>query len=171
MLEALKEFISGLGDEGHSEVARGEADARLAAAALLFHIADLDGIVQPSETAKLRALLAERFGLDQAQTSRLVADARRIDREAVDLFHFTTVLKRSLDHAGLLKVLEMMWEIAFADGRADELEENTIWRVAELLGVSSRERIGLRQRVSEQAAAEPTTAEDSPAPWGRADPQ
>lgn len=165
MLEGLKDFISGLADDGERDRDRTEAESRLAAAALLFHVADLDGVVQPAETAKLRALLAERFGLDPTQTSRLVADARRIDRESVDLFHFTSVLKRNLDHASLLKMLEMMWEMAYADGRADELEENTIWRVAELLGISSHERIALRQRVAGRVADEPAA---TPAPWGRA---
>ena len=168
MFEALKGFISGLTEDSRTE-SGGDADARLAAAALLFHVADLDGVVRPAETAKLRSLLATRFGLDQSQTSRLIADAVKVDHEAVDLFHFTSVLKRSMEHQDLLKILEMMWEMAYADGRADELEENTIWRVAELLGIESRERIALRQRIAERAAS---ASEDVPAaleisPWGR----
>ena len=47
----------------------------------------------------------------------------------------------------------MMWEIVYADGQRDELEDNLIWRAADLLGVSSRERIALRQRVAGQSAA------------------
>lgn len=167
MLETLREFISGLGEDGDRQVDRGEADSRLAAAALLFHIADLDGVVRPSEAVKLRALLIERFGLDRAQAERLIADAARVDHEAVDLFHFTSALKRSLDHAGRLKVLKMMWEMAYADGQADELAENTIWRVAELLGISSRERIALRQQVSERICAGSAPSDEPPSPWGR----
>ena len=55
----------------------------------------------------------------------------------------------------------MLWEIAFADGSVDEFEENTIWRIAELLGVSTRDRVLLRQRVAEQ------TPRDAPSdgPW------
>ena len=164
MLQALRDLIAGFGEETHESAA--EADCRLAAAALLFHVADLDGVVEAAEAAKLRDLLSQRFGLDSAATGRLIAEAKRIDREAVDLFHFTSVLKRTLDHEGRLRVLEMMWEMAFADGRADEIEENTVWRVAELLGISSRERIGLRQRVAERLAAEPPQPA-SASPWGK----
>ncbi len=45
----------------------------------------------------------------------------------------------------------MLWNIAFADGVVDEFEENTIWRIAELLGVSTRDRVLLRQRVAGRA--------------------
>jgi uncharacterized tellurite resistance protein B-like protein len=45
----------------------------------------------------------------------------------------------------------MMWQIIYADGRADELEDNLVWRAADLLGVSSQERIELRRRVAASA--------------------
>jgi uncharacterized tellurite resistance protein B-like protein len=41
----------------------------------------------------------------------------------------------------------MMWQIAYADGIADEFEANIIWRAADLLGVSTRRRVQLRQGV------------------------
>jgi uncharacterized tellurite resistance protein B-like protein len=81
-------------------------------------------------------------------SARLIATAERADRESVDLYHFTSILKRVLDAAGRRKVIEMMWDIAYADGKVDEFEENIVWRVAELLGISSRDRISLRQEVA-----------------------
>jgi len=41
-----------------------------------------------------------------------------------------------------------MWEIVYADGRVTEFEDNLLWRAADLLGVSSRERIELRRNVA-----------------------
>ena len=76
------------------------------------------------------------------------------DREAVDFYYFTSVLKRALDDDGCRKIVEMLWDIAFADGLVDEFEENTIWRIAELLGVSARDRVLLRQRVAGQTPQE-----------------
>jgi uncharacterized tellurite resistance protein B-like protein len=169
MLQALKEFISGLATEPGADEDRVAHDCRLAAAALLFHVADLDGVMHSEETAKLRALIAERFGLDSSQTSRLIAEARAVDREAVDLFHFTNVLNRTLDHDGRLKVIEMMWEMAYADGKPDELQETTVWRVAELMGVSTRERVALRQKAAHNGET-PTTG-DFVSPWTRTNTQ
>ena len=42
----------------------------------------------------------------------------------------------------------MMWQIVYADHQVTEFEDNLIWRAADLLGVSSRERIELRRRVA-----------------------
>ncbi len=53
----------------------------------------------------------------------------------------------------------MMWEIVFADGHVTEFEDNLLWRAADLLGISSRERIALRQQVAGRLrAAQPPKA-------------
>ena len=78
------------------------------------------------------------------------------EHEAVDLYHFTSLINRSLDEAGRLRVVEMMWEIVFADGHVTEFEDNLLWRAADLLGISSRERIAMRQQVAGRSAGSPT---------------
>jgi len=78
----------------------------------------------------------------------LVAEATVAEQQAVDLYHFTTLINRTLDEAGRRRVVEMMWEIVYADGRVSEFEDNLLWRAADLLGISSRERIELRQQVA-----------------------
>jgi uncharacterized tellurite resistance protein B-like protein len=47
----------------------------------------------------------------------------------------------------------MMWELVYADGRVSEFEDNVVWRAADLLGVSSRDRIDLKRRVAERQPA------------------
>ena len=79
------------------------------------------------------------------------------EHEAVDLYHFTSLLNRTLDEDGRARVVEMMWEIVYADGWRDELEDNLLWRAADLLGVSPRQRIELRQRIA-KAVGEPGEA-------------
>jgi uncharacterized tellurite resistance protein B-like protein len=78
----------------------------------------------------------------------LIEAATAADREAIDLYRFTSLLNRSLDEAGRLRIVEMMWEIVYADGKVNEFEDNVIWRAADLLGISSRDRIEMRRRVS-----------------------
>ena len=51
-------------------------------------------------------------------------------------------------------MVEMMWEIAYADGRVGEFEDNLLWRAADLLGISAHDRIELRRRVASQRGAE-----------------
>jgi uncharacterized tellurite resistance protein B-like protein len=151
MFDALKNFIAEVSGT-ETQVRRfDEEDYRLAAVALLVHVANVDGNTDLAERRRLKILIEERFGLDPQAAVELIATAEQSDREAVDFYHFTSVLKRALDDVGRQKIVEMLWDIAYADGTADEFEENTIWRIAELLGVSTRDRVLLRQRVAGRA--------------------
>ena len=95
-------------------------------------------------------MIKRAFALDDAATTELVAEATEAEHEAIDLYHFTSLINRSLDEDGRGRVVEMMWEIVYADGRVSEFESNLIWRAADLLGISSRERIELGRRVANQ---------------------
>lgn len=122
-------------------------DHRIAAAALLVHVMMADGEAATKEHEKLKALLQSSFALSANDAQELIEEAQRRDEEAVDLYNFTSLVKRSLDEEGRARIIEMLWEISLADGHIHELEENTIWRVAELIGVSSRERMMLKKKV------------------------
>jgi uncharacterized tellurite resistance protein B-like protein len=148
MFEAFKNFISEFADGAKHPSQFADDDYRLAAAALLVHAAAIDGDMSDSEGATLRAVLKKNFSLDDAATAELIEKATAVERESVDLYHFTHALNRSLNEAGRVRIVEMMWEIVYADGKRDELEDNLVWRAADLLGVSPRERIELRRHVS-----------------------
>src|ERR1043166_9194369 len=147
MLESLRSFLSDLAGGDKRQDAFAEDDYRLAAAALLVHVCTVDGDITPAERTRLHDVLKHRFDLDEAGTARLIDAAIAADNDAVDLYHFTHLVNRALDEEGRRRMVEMMWEIVFADGQADEFEDNIVWRAADLLGVSARERIELRHRV------------------------
>jgi uncharacterized tellurite resistance protein B-like protein len=75
------------------------------------------------------------------------------NREAIDLYRFTRQLNGILDDEGRSQLVQMMWEVVYADGAANEYDKNIIRRAADLLGVSSRRRVELRQIVSANGAA------------------
>jgi uncharacterized tellurite resistance protein B-like protein len=151
MFDAFRSFIAEFveGEKHPSQFA--DDDYRLAAVALLVHAATIDGEMSPGERDKLHAVVKRRFALDDAATDELIDKATLAEHDAVDLYHFTSLLNRSLDEEGRARVIEMMWEIVYADGRRDELEDNLLWRAADLLGVSGRERIELRRRIGGEA--------------------
>ena len=154
MLDGLRQFIA---DVVTPRPERGRAfdenDYRLAATALLIHVVSLDGEPSETEKRKLHGLIESRFGLDTGSADRLIQAATLVEGEAVDLYHFTSVIMREVDDAGRLRIVEMMWELVFADGTVHEFEDNLIWRVAELLGVSSQTRIRLKQAVRDKIAS------------------
>ena len=150
MFDAIKKFVSELAGGSKHPHRFEENDYRLAAAALLVHAAAIDGNISDPEREKLHALIKRSFALDDATTDNLLAEATQAEHEAIDLYHFTSLLNRSLDDAGRRQIIGMMWEIAYADHHVDEFEDNLIWRAADLLGVSARERIELRQDVADR---------------------
>jgi uncharacterized tellurite resistance protein B-like protein len=151
VFESFRSFISEFVDGDKHPSQFGEDDYRLAAAAMLVHAAAIDGEMSQSETDKLHTVIKQRFNLDDAATEELIAKATAAEHEAVDLYHFTQQLNRSLNEEGRARIVEMMWEIVYADGKRDELEDNLVWRAADLLGVSPRERVLLRRQVSGEA--------------------
>jgi uncharacterized tellurite resistance protein B-like protein len=148
MFDSFRTLISELAHSDKHPSRFDDSDYRRSAAALLVHAAAIDGNISPPERDKLHGLIKQRFALDDASTDELVAKATEAEHQAVDLYHFTAKLNRSLDEEGRARVIEMMWEIVYADGVVSEFENNLIWRAADLLGISGRERIALRERVA-----------------------
>lgn len=150
MLDKLRNFIADVVSPSGSETRTfADGDYRLAATALLIHVISLDGEPSETEKRKLHSLLEYRFDLDPGTASKLIADATLVEGEAVDLYHFTSIIMRSVNEEGRLRIIEMMWELVFADGHVTEFEDNIVWRAADLLGISSRDRINLKHRVAD----------------------
>lgn len=146
MLARLKQFFDNLtGDESPAKL--GEDEIRLAVAALLYHVVAVDGVVSEAERSTLTELLKSEFDLDPSATRELVEAAREADAESVDLYGFTSVLKRRMEASDRERVIRMMWQLVYADGSVHEFEDNIVWRVAELLAVPTQVRIGLKQSV------------------------
>jgi len=128
-------------------------DRRLATAALLTRIATVNSELSEVRREALHRILGSRFALDDHSAGRLLEEAIGINREAIDLYRFTRQLNAILDDEGRSQLVQMMWEVVYADGPANEYDKNIIWRAADLLGVSSRRRVELRQIVSANRAA------------------
>lgn len=122
-------------------------EPKLAVAALLVHLAAIDGTITPAEREALKGTLMDTYELDDGEVDRLVAEATRRDQESVDFYRFTSALK-ALDEAEKLGIIRMMWQVVFADQKNHELEDNMVWRIAELIGVSARDRTVLRSQMS-----------------------
>jgi uncharacterized tellurite resistance protein B-like protein len=152
----LKEVISFFSDLTGTDQPRHfeDNDYRVAVAALLVHVATLDGDLDEADRDKLHDLLKSRFELDEEQTAELINAAVAADNEAVDFYHFTSVLMRKLDEPARERIIEMMWRMVYVDHVATEFEDNVVWRVADLLGISARNRLALKRRVANEDGAE-----------------
>ena len=146
MFDSITRFFTQPADERMAD-----NDPRLAVAVLLVHLAAVDGSVGDEEKRAVRAALQQHFGLEEDVVRELVHEARRRDAEAVDLYHFTSTLAQ-LSEEERIEIVRMMWQVVFADGKNHELEDNMVWRIAELIGVSARDRTTLRKQMSRTEA-------------------
>ena len=147
MFDVLKNLFGTLSSDDDARLSLGEEELRICSAALMVRAAMVDGDFAEEERVRLQQILQEKYGLSGPDALLLMAAAEEREHEAVDLYGFTSVLARHLDQEGRQKIVEMLWEIAFADGHLHEFESNVVWRVSELLGVSARDRIRLRKIV------------------------
>ena len=151
MFRSLKSFISTLVEkEGQSP---GVSKLQLATAALLTRVATVHNEMSQARRTKLHAVLRSHFDLDDPATATLLEESAAVDRTAVDLCRFTRQLNQFLNDESRRRLVRMMWEVVYADGRVNELEDNIIWRVADLLGVTTRQRVELRQQIAPDRVA------------------
>lgn len=120
---------------------------RLATAALLYRAGNIDGNISEIELTKLKKILKTHFDLNENELARLMDTAREDENTSVDLYGFTKVITEQLDQKGRISVVELIWEVVLADDIIDEFEANLVWRVAELIGVSTRDRVLLKRKV------------------------
>ncbi|MBT8437524.1 MAG: TerB family tellurite resistance protein [Gammaproteobacteria bacterium] len=119
---------------------------RVATAVLLIEVARADFIVDASEKLRLRELLEQQFKLPSQELDALLEEAEADADSMVSIQHVTRLLNEHYDHDMKRRVVEMMWQLVYADGEKDRYEEHLIRQVAELLYVSHSEFIQARHK-------------------------
>ena len=139
-------FLNSLGSESQGV----QPDSTtVAVIALALHVIHADGIVRESENQTLEAVIRAYFNLSKGEFDAMLAVARREEEEAIDLFRFTSRINRALDEQQKTEFIGMLWQIVHADHDRNELEDHLVWRIAELIGVSDRDRVATRQEAED----------------------
>jgi uncharacterized tellurite resistance protein B-like protein len=120
---------------------------QIAVAALMVHAATMDDTFDAAERTAIERLLGDRFGLGPAAVKELLAEAERRAEDSTQLYPFTRIAIERLNGRERVRVIEMLWEVAYADGVLDPDEDALLRRVAGLLYVSDYDRGEARKRV------------------------
>ena len=146
MLDQIKSFLATGKYPHNSDVAK-ENDLYFAVAALLIESACSDGSFDVDERRCIMNLLESRFSIERADVEVLLGEAEQAVEGSGQLYGFTRIVKDKYDNTKRVNLIEMLWEVAFADGRVDSFEANVIQRVAGLIYVSDKDRGLARKRV------------------------
>lgn len=121
-------------------------DVAFAAAALLVIAAEQDGLLCGAERDRIASLLAARFGLAAEEVAELVAEAESRVADAAQILPFTRAIKDRFTPEQRVEMVEMLWEVVYADGVLSDHEATLMRRVGGLIYVSDQERGAARQR-------------------------
>jgi uncharacterized tellurite resistance protein B-like protein len=122
-------------------------DKNLAAAVLMVEAATLDGTFDSAERETIRGLLESRFDISGGEVDTLLAEAETEQSDANHLLRFTRAIKDAFELEERAGLIEMLWEVAYADGVLHPYESNLVRRVSGLLYVSDRDSGAARKRV------------------------
>lgn len=147
LIDRLREFFESITHDDEANFKTDKNDPQVAAAALFHHLIEADGVAVDSEKQRLKEILSSEFDISVDEAILLYRAGQAADKDAVDLYSFTSVLKIKLNEQQKIDLVEILWDLAYADGHRHELEDHVIWRISDLLGVSSRERVLARQRI------------------------
>jgi uncharacterized tellurite resistance protein B-like protein len=134
-------------DDKESEPVGGQDALTLAVAALLIETARVDHTLEEPERQLIGRLLERRFGLAPDQARALEQAAERRAERSAQLFGFARTINEGLPHERRIELIEMLWEVAYADGVLDPLEDSLLRRIGGLIDVSDHERGEARLRV------------------------
>lgn len=148
MINRIRKLFTGM-DAGDPETHRADGRA-LAAAVLMVEAARLDGDFDESERRSIRSLVTDRFGLDDAEADDLIAEAETVHDDSNHLVRFTRAIKGTCPPEERVAIVEMLWEVVYADGVLHDYEANLLRRVGGLIYVSDRDRGAARKRVMER---------------------
>ena len=153
MIDSILGWLTG-GAPGSGVGPRDEL--QLALAALLIEAADSDHHFDEAERVVIARLLERRFKLSHSEAVALLAAGQREADHAVELFHFARTINERLSFEQRVELVEMLWEVAYADGVLDQYEDSLLRRVGGLIYVPDRERGMARQRVLGRLGLEAT---------------
>jgi uncharacterized tellurite resistance protein B-like protein len=125
-------------------------DLQVAVAALLVEAARMDDRFDESERQTIEGLLSSRFALSADEAHGLLGAAEQVVERSTQLFRFTQTVAETLSPEERARIVEMLWEVAYADGMLAPQEDALIRRVAALVYVSDSERMAARQRVRQR---------------------
>ena len=125
----------------------------LATAALLLEVSRADGDIAVAERTAIRSAVRSKFHLDDAEAEKLAALAEAEVAEATDTYQFTSLVNRHFSRDQKIRVIELLWEIAFADGERNVLEEHVIRKLADLIYVDHPDYITAKLKARDAAGA------------------
>ena len=124
-----------------------ERQLQLAAAALMVEVMRVDDRKTDEEIETVLGAMMKKFSIERSEAETLLELATGELHESTDYHQFTSLINNGYDQDQKMLIIEFLWQIAYADGELDMYEEHVIRKVADLIYVSHKDFIRLKEKV------------------------
>lgn len=107
-----------------------------AISSLMIEAAMADGSFSEDERLQIKTILGDLFSFDDCSIDNLIEETEQNIKQSAQLYGFSKILKDQLKYEKRLEIIQMMWEVCYADGELDDYEANLIRRVSGLLYIT-----------------------------------
>jgi len=125
----------------------------LATAVLMVEVSRADFSEDEVERQRIRALLLHHLSLCEEEVDTLLQHAEKEADNLTSLQHITRMMNEQLDLNGKIRVIELMWQVVYADGVNDAYEEHLMRQVADLLYIPHEFFIKARWKAEQTPAS------------------
>ncbi len=139
----VKERATGPLDTGKAE----RHDIRVAVCALFLEMANIDGEFSDSERENIILLLKEHYGLSDEYVAELIEASNKELEGSVDLWQFTNLINQNYSREEKTRIIEMVWQVVYADKKQDKHEDYLIHKLAKLLRLTHKDLIDAKLKV------------------------
>jgi len=143
MLGKISKFFSALSSDDNQDKSP-ELSLEIACAVLLFEVMRADHIFTEEEQDKLKVILVKQFNLTEQEVTDLLEKAFQFSEDASDFYLFTSKLNQHYSLDERIKIIALLWQVAYADGELASIEEHIIRKIADLLHLRHSEYISTK---------------------------
>lgn len=147
MLKAIKQFFENNIGAIEEKPADPAHRLQVATAALLIETARADFEIEEEELAQIAQSLQTKFELSKSEVDELLELAKQEVHEAISYYEFTSLINKEFTFEQKLKVVELMWQVAYADDYLQKYEEALIRKVSDLLYIPHSDFIAAKHKV------------------------
>jgi len=154
MIEHFKQFFEKHLSPPADDEAVDQDRLHLATAALLVEMTRADGEVRADEQAAVARAIRKAFTIDEEKTAELIRLAELEIADATCYHQFTSLINKHFSKTQKVQVVEMLWEVAYADAEMEKYEEHLLRRLSDLLYVPHYEFVQSKLRVQARLEAD-----------------
>jgi len=153
MIDFVKVFFSKRNHDDSSNQRRQRPhDIRVATCALLLEMSNIDDEFSALERKSIISILKRNFDLSDEHATTLLEASNKELKGSIDIWQFTNLINQNYSIEEKIRVVEMVWNVVYADGKLDKHEDYLVHKLAHLLRLTHKQLIEAKMKVKKSVS-------------------